>query len=283
MFPGNPVMRAAQFLVIFQIRKTARLRPETDVPGKNAGEEQRVIADVRAQQETGAVIGLLQRRHHFKEIIERIGLAGQHAFGARGFGKRGQDFRDVIRDGAVAEVGAFEDMPHEHVEIEPAGNAETTAAFEQRVEEVFVVEDQIAGIFIGEQLDETGGISPFGAENFEDEFDVLRGELHPAVGLNHLHHLLCPNIRFTGPLTQTRTLARLVPAALPASIISSNLGTAPCRKRLTKRPAPRRLALIAGRNTNATGAGTGVCPGKNTRALAPAGDGLEPRAGQPGH
>ena len=67
-----------------------------------------------------------------------------------------------------------------------SGDAQAAASFEERVEEGVVVENQIAGFGIGQERDQ-GGRVVLPAQDGHDEGDVFGGELHPAVGLNHIH------------------------------------------------------------------------------------------------
>ena len=55
--------------------------------GKDAGEEKGMIADVGAQEKTGAFIRRLEGLDHFEEIIQRITPAGDDAPGAAGFSR----------------------------------------------------------------------------------------------------------------------------------------------------------------------------------------------------
>src|SRR5208282_3398943 len=183
------VLGAAEFLVILQIRKAAGLRSEADVAGEDAGKEKGVIADVCAEEKAGAVIGLLQGGDHVKEIVKRVDLAGQDAAGSGGFGKGGEEFGHVIGDGAVGQSGTFEDVPHKHVKIETAGNPEAAAVLKEGVEEVVVVQNQVAGVFVGEELGQAGGGAEFAAEDFEDKLNILRSELHTAIGLDDFHRV----------------------------------------------------------------------------------------------
>ena len=187
MFASNAVMCAAQFFVVFQARKTTRLGAETDAAGKDTGKKEGVIADVRTQQEAGAVVGGLQGGDHFKEIIQRNISVGKDAFGAGRFREGGEDFGDVIRDHSVIEVGTFENLPHEHIEIKPGGNAQAGAAFQQGVHERFIVQNQVTRLHIGQKFHQAIRRAEFAPQDFQDELDVLGGKLHAAIGLNHFH------------------------------------------------------------------------------------------------
>ena len=190
MFASEPVMGAAEFLVIPDARKTPRLGAELDSPRKHAGEKQGLVADVRAQLKAGPVIRGLQRRDHFKKIVERSGPAGNNALRAGRFGKGDQHFRHVVGQRAVIQVRAFECVADEHVKIEAAGYPQAAAAFEQGAKKGFIVQNQIPRILVGQELDEAVGGAELAAEDFEDELDILRRKLHPTIRLNDLHRFL---------------------------------------------------------------------------------------------
>src|SRR5262249_43195554 len=148
---------------------------ETNSIGKNSGQKERVISDVRADVKARAIVRRLKRRKHFKKIIQRAGLIGKHASPLLRPGKFRQHFGDVISDLSIVNVRAAKNVPHENVEIKPARHLQAAAAFEQRVEQSVVVQNQVAGAFVGKKLDETFGSADLAAQHGEDEFHVLRG------------------------------------------------------------------------------------------------------------
>ena len=190
VFSGDAVVNPAQLFIIFQIRKAAHFRAKTDAIRKNTREKKRIVADMRAEEKTGAVVGRLQGSHHFKKIIKRIGLAGKQALRPGGFGEGGKHFRDVIGDGAVVKVRALKDMAHEHIEVKTRGNPEAAAAFQESMKQGGIVENLVTGILIGQKFDETFRRSESLAKHFQNKFNILGRELHPAVGLNHFHGFL---------------------------------------------------------------------------------------------
>ena len=57
--------------------------------------------------------------------------------------------------------------------------------FEHGAKERFVIEDQIAALFVLEKIDEA--IAPLFSQRPDDKVDVFRAELRSAVGPYHLH------------------------------------------------------------------------------------------------
>jgi hypothetical protein len=135
-----------------------------------------------------AIVGCPQRCQHFEKVIERIVLAGNDTarfFGARKFC---QHFSDVIGHSAIFDLRATKNMSNEDVKIKPRGNAQASAPFKQRVKESVVIQNQIAGFFVGKELDETIGGFDFVPQDGKDEINVFGRELDPAVRLNDIHH-----------------------------------------------------------------------------------------------
>ena len=106
MAGGDVEVDPAQFLIILEVRTGAAPGAVADVIGENAGEEEGMIADMGANVEGGAVVGGLQRGQHIKEIIQRAGLAGGDQPAALLAGELGEQFGDVIGDGAVLQPEA---------------------------------------------------------------------------------------------------------------------------------------------------------------------------------
>jgi len=84
-------------------------------------------------------------------------------------------------------------------------DAQTAAAFKQGAKQRLVIQDQIARFFIRQQLDQTFRVAQLAAQHRQDEVDVLGGELHAAVGLNHLQHnqIGLPSLKVSARGTRT--------------------------------------------------------------------------------
>lgn len=124
-----------------------------------------MVADVDTDLEAGAVVRGPESGEHLEEIIKGIVLAWDDATGAFGTRELGQDLGDVIGHGAILDVSAPKDISDENIEVKAAGNAKTAATFEQRAEKCFVVENEIAGFFVGEEFDQAIGGFDFVAEH----------------------------------------------------------------------------------------------------------------------
>src|SRR2546428_7700091 len=53
----DAVACSPQFFAVLQARRTAVLRAVADVTGKNSGQKERLVANVRTDEETGVIIG----------------------------------------------------------------------------------------------------------------------------------------------------------------------------------------------------------------------------------
>lgn len=215
MLAGDAVLCAAELFVITQIRKTAGFGARADALGKDTGKKERVITDVQAQLKAGAVVSGLERGDHFEKIVEWIDLTREDAIRPLRFRKGGQHFGHVIGYTAIGEVRAFEDVADKDVKVKTGGDLQATAVFQQGTKEDFIVQNQVTRVFVGEQFDETLDRAQFLTEHFDDEFDVLGRELHPAVGLNQFHRLCFKDIRII--------FLHAIPAPAPALL-------GPCRQ-----------------------------------------------------
>src|SRR6267142_456017 len=113
-----------------------------------------MIPDMHPNQETGSIIRRFERRQHLKKIIQRRFLARDDATSAFCARKLREHLGDVIRHRSLVNVRTPKYMTDEDVEIKTAGNPQATTPLKQGLEQCFVVEDQIAGIFIGKQLNQ---------------------------------------------------------------------------------------------------------------------------------
>jgi hypothetical protein len=67
------------------------------------------------------------------------------------------------------------------------GDAQAAATFQQRAEQEVIVQNLVASVFVREKLDEAPLVSVTSSECGDDETNILRGELDPAIRLNHFH------------------------------------------------------------------------------------------------
>src|SRR5438132_231080 len=98
-----------------------------------------MIADVNADEKGGAFIGGLERSEHFEKVIQWGFLPGHDALGAFRAGEFRQKLSNIIRHGAILDIGAEKNVTNQDVKVEPAGNSKTTPALKDRVEQRFVV------------------------------------------------------------------------------------------------------------------------------------------------
>ena len=187
MIARSAIVGAAEPFVVFHIGKSARFGTEPDAFRKDAGQEQRVVSDVRTQIKRRPVIRRLQRAQHLEEIIERIGLARQNTSRPFRTRKFRQQLRHVIGNIPVVDPGSAKHMPDQNVEVKTAGDLQASSAFEQSMEQMIVIQDGVSRLFVGEKIDEAFRVSGFFVQNLEDEFDILCSELDPTVRLNHFH------------------------------------------------------------------------------------------------
>ena len=115
-----------------------------------------MIADMGADVKGGAVVGGLQGGQHIKEIIQRTGLAGGDQPAALLAGEFGEQSRRRNRRRSGLPGPMAQDMAHQDVEIEMAGDTQAAALFEEGVKQGVVVENQIARFGIGQERDQGG-------------------------------------------------------------------------------------------------------------------------------
>ncbi len=63
------------------------------------------------------------------------------------------------------------------------------------MEQRFVIEDQVAGFFIGQELDQAFRCPDFATQHRKNKLDVLRCKLGPAIRLNEFHRFLWRTLR----------------------------------------------------------------------------------------
>src|SRR5690242_5621234 len=63
----------------------------------------------------------------------------------------------------------------------------------------FIVQNQVPGFFIGEQLYEAFGCSNFATKDRKNELDILVGKLRPTVRLYDFHRLYTAYVKTTQP------------------------------------------------------------------------------------
>jgi hypothetical protein len=78
-------------------------------------------------------------------------------------------------------------MTNEDVKVKVRGDAKAVAMLQHRVEERFIVQDEVARRFVTEQLDEGLRRAGFRPEHAQDELNVLSGELDPAIWPDYHH------------------------------------------------------------------------------------------------
>src|SRR6266705_2565525 len=100
-------------------------------------------------EKAGAIVSSPEGSEHFKEIIKRGRLPLNHATCPFGGGKLRENLSNVIGYLTLLNVRAAKDMPDKDVKVKSARHLQTAPAFEQGVEESFVIEDQIARLFVG--------------------------------------------------------------------------------------------------------------------------------------
>src|SRR5256885_16932300 len=101
-----------------------------------------MVADVDANEKTGPVVRFFQRGHHFKEVIERVGLPGQNTPSPFRMRELRQYFRHIIGNRPILDIRPAESMPDENVEIKPAGNAKAAATPDQGIDQRIGIEKQ---------------------------------------------------------------------------------------------------------------------------------------------
>src|SRR5882672_5309510 len=138
-------------------------------------------------EKAGAVIGGLKGGQHLEEIIERRVLARNDTAGPLGSRELREHLRHIIGHLAVADIRAEEHMANQNVKVKTGGNPKATAPLQEGLEEGIVIQDEVPGIFVRQQFDQTIGGLNLLAENRKDEINILGRKLDAAVWLNHLH------------------------------------------------------------------------------------------------
>ena len=113
-------------------------------------------------------IGAVRRRAHAGAIGESL-----------------QQRCDVICEHAIVEPCFFQDVPGQNVEVELRRDAQRRAVFQEALEQPRMIEDRIARISIGQEVNEVDGVPLGSSECLHHEVEVLRCESVPTIGSYH--------------------------------------------------------------------------------------------------
>jgi hypothetical protein len=149
-----------------------------------------MIADMRAQIKAGSIIGLLQGREHFEKIVERGFVVGNLADFAPRLRILREQFSGVIGDAPVINPGALQNISNNDIEVKTVRNPETSVILQKRMEELLVVENEVTGLLIPQEIHQRVMIRIFTIQSGGDEFEVISRELNSAIGLDQLHKRL---------------------------------------------------------------------------------------------
>lgn len=188
MVARQPVVFAAEVFVVAEARCAPPLDPMPDAFGEDAGHEQRMIADVGADQERGGLVRGLERGHKVHKVLQRLPLARRPALQPFYPGKLRQHFGHVIRHGPILDTAVPQHVADEDVKIEMGRDAKAIPPLEEGVEQPIVVQDQIPARLIRQEPDQALRRGRLGMQHTQNELDVRGSELYPAVGLDHIHH-----------------------------------------------------------------------------------------------
>src|SRR4029079_11017736 len=148
-------------------------------------DEERIVADVRAQQKTFLSAGSSQRDQHVGYVLPArffLGVRRTEAIGAREGLEEGSD---VIRKFAIGDFSSLEDMSGEHVKVERRGNRKMSCLRKDGVHEARMIEDRVAGFDIAQQVDQRNMIVRRTGEGANDELKIRCRETRTTIRLDH--------------------------------------------------------------------------------------------------
>lgn len=154
MIAGDTEILLSECFVVAEVRKALLLGAVTDALREDAGKKERVVSDVRADVKAGTIVSSAQGGEHFEKIIERGILARNAAAGAFEIGIFCEHFGGVVRHVAIIDAGLLEDVSGDDEEVKAIRHLEAATEFEQRMEKLFVIKDEIARFGISEEIDE---------------------------------------------------------------------------------------------------------------------------------
>ena len=179
----------ADFFVELQVGRA----PPAAVLGvfvKDSAHEERVVADMGAEQKTLLGIGAGQRDQHIGEILLAgilFGVRRAQAIGAReGLEKR----PDIIRELAIGDVGPLQDMPGQDVEVKGGGDREMPGVGQNRLDQARMIEHSVARLGVTEEVDERNLIVRRAGQRAHDKLEIRRGEPRSTIRLDHREHII---------------------------------------------------------------------------------------------
>src|SRR3954452_15316897 len=104
------------------------------------------------------------------------------AVGAR---KSLEERADIIREFAVGDVSALQDMPGEHVKVKGGRNREVSCLRKNRIDEAWMIEHSVAGFDIAQEIDQRNVLVRRTGESADDELKIRGREPRPTIRLDH--------------------------------------------------------------------------------------------------
>ena len=121
--------------------------------GKTPERKKRMIANVHPQRKLVRSSAVWSAETISKKVIQRIDLTGKDTFGCGCDSEKvGQNFGDIISHRRSLMSDRLENISHQHVEVKTRGNPQTTSAFQQGMEQGFIVQYQVTRLLIREQF-----------------------------------------------------------------------------------------------------------------------------------
>ena len=158
---------------------------------KNSADEERIIADVRAQKKSLFRGHARQRDQHVGNVLLRpirsAACGARKTLRAR---KCFQERSDVIAEFAIGDSGLLQDVTGEDVKIKLRGNREMTGVGEDRIDQARMIEHDIARLGIAEQIDQRNLIGLRTRQGAHDEIEIRGREPLPTIRPDHRNPIM---------------------------------------------------------------------------------------------
>src|SRR5205823_14205300 len=152
---------------------------------KDSANEEGVIADVSPKQERFVLGGAGKRDQHVREILAwRFVVDLRRLQGVR-TRKIFQERADVIAQFAIPDSSVAQDIARQNIKVKLRVNSQLSVVAENGLDETRRIKDGIAGLGIGQKVDQGNGFGLGTRESADDKIEIHCGKPRPTIRLNH--------------------------------------------------------------------------------------------------
>ena len=188
------IIAATDLLVKFDVGRTAQTAA-LRVLVKDATDEEGVISDVRAQEESLLGRGAGERDQHIGNIfVGAVVRPGESVFWRIDLVRALQLIRarksfeqraDIIAKFAIANAGLLQDVACENIKIELGRDVEMARIGKNGLDQARMIENRVAGFRVTKKIDQGNATAARASEGADNKIEIRSGETCPTICPNH--------------------------------------------------------------------------------------------------